>query len=58
MVFQYRVGYLFYVNVLVFYVTVDINRIIELLKSGPPKHADIPMFGNPRLAENTSATRS
>lgn len=30
----------------------------NLLKSGPPKQADIAMLGNPLRAENTSAIKS
>ena len=31
---------------------------MNLLNKGPPKHADMPMSGNPRLAEKRSATKS
>ena len=34
------------------------TRNMILLNKGPPKQADMPILGKPRLAENTSATKS
>lgn len=38
--------------------SVKMKNVQFILNTGPPKQAEIPIFGKPRLADKTSVTKS